>query len=152
MHTPTPVAAVPQLPPVTRLHADVLDDGVQYSHPLFAVELGAWKAPPIQQPGVQLAGFPAHTSPAEQLAFAPSVLVHDDVLEPGWQLSHGSFGFVVPDATIPMPAMSHWLPQTPSSQIAAPPQLWPFGAVVHSDVLVSGSQSWHPPFVVAPES
>jgi hypothetical protein len=69
--------------PVTFVHVGVLEDGVQISHPLFAVVPALTNAPPIQQPETQVAGLPLQTSPVGQAAFTPSVLVQADVLLPG---------------------------------------------------------------------
>jgi hypothetical protein len=134
--------------PVAFVHVDVLEDGVQISHPLFAVVPALTNDPPIQHPDTQLAGLPLQTSPVGQLALSPSVLVHDDVLVPGWQLSHGSLAFTAPEATIPVPAMSHSEPHAPFLQASPPPQVVPGGAFVHTVVLDEGVQISQPLFAV----
>ena len=65
---------------------------------------------------MQLAGLPLQTSPAGQLAFAPSVLVHPLVLVPGMQHRHGFAGFAVPDVTLPALPVSHCVPHCPLLQ------------------------------------
>jgi hypothetical protein len=124
---------------------------VWHGFPPFAAFGDTKPVPEIQQPATQLAGLPLQTSSAGQAAFSPSVLVHDDVLVPGWQLSHGSLAFTAPDATTPVPAMSHCVPHTPLSQILPPPQLVPEATFVHDDVLEAGVQTSQPLFAVAPE-
>jgi hypothetical protein len=124
--------------------------GEQISQPLLVVAPEPWKVPAIQQPETQLAGLPLQTSPEGHPAFAPSALVHADVLVPGWQVSHGSLGFAAPDATIPAPGISHWLPQAPPLQISPPPHVLPAVALVHADVLDPGVHISQPLFAVAP--
>jgi hypothetical protein len=69
--------------PVTSVHSVVLVPGAHTSQPLLAVPPEPTKPPAIQQPEVQLAGVPWHTSPAGQFALMPCALVHADVLVPG---------------------------------------------------------------------
>ena len=69
--------------PKTSVHAVVLVPGAHTSQPLLAVPPELTKPPAIQQPEVQLAGVPWHTSPAGQFVLMPCVLVHADVLVPG---------------------------------------------------------------------
>jgi hypothetical protein len=130
----------------------VLEVGWHTSQPLFAVAPELTNVPPIQHPETQLAGLPLQTSPIEQPAFRPSVLVHAEVLVPGWQLWQTSLAFTVPEATIPVPAMLHSEPHTPLLQISAPPQTVPGGALVHADALEPGVQISQPSFAVAPEA
>jgi hypothetical protein len=59
--------------------------------------------------------------------------------------------FTAPEATIPVPLMSHCALHAPLSQMSPVPQLVPLDVRVHAVLLAPGLQVSHPLFAEKPE-